>query len=165
MKNLIRYRWAGLAIGLCAAALAGCNQALPRTGSGLVPTSSVNDSHPRATLVLASEPLVQDIVLINPQFQSVGQLSRAQVTVQNLSEKRFSLEYKFDWEDAQGFSVNNAVAWQRFALSPRQVRKFTSTGKVPDATRITFTVRLPDDAFILQQSDQYDRTPNNVFED
>lgn len=147
-----------------ALALAGCNQTMPLTGSGLVPTTSVDQSHPRATLVLASAPLVSDIVLTNPQFQPVGQLTRAQVTVQNVSEKRFSLEYKFDWEDPQGFAVNSAAMWQRFTLSPRQVRKFTSTGKVPEATNITFTVRLPDDAFILQESDEYDRQPNNPFE-
>jgi uncharacterized protein YcfL len=86
------------------------------------------------------------------------------VTVQNVSEKRFSLEYKFDWEDPQGFAVNSAAMWQRFTLSPRQVRKFTSTGKVPEATNITFTVRLPDDAFILQESEEYDRQPSNPLD-
>jgi len=163
MKTGIFKRMAVLTVGLGMVSIAGCNQTMPQQGSGLVPTESVSDAHPRATLVLASKPLVGEIVLTKPQFQSVGQLSRAQVTVQNVTGKRYSLEYKFDWEDAQGFSVNSASSWQRFSLSPRQVRKFTSTGKVPQATNITFTVRLPDDAFILQESEQYDRNPDNIF--
>ena len=143
-------------VATAGAVLAACNSQMTRYEPQLVQNSSIDQSYPGATLVLASKDLVNDVTLSNPTFQSVGQLTRAQVTVQNLTGNRYTLEYKFDWEDAQGFSVNSLGSWQRFTLSPRQARKFTSTGKVPEAMNITFTVRLPDDAFIHHDRDARD---------
>lgn len=144
-----------LVVGSAFIALGACNQTMTREPE-LVQNRSIDQSHPRATLVLASEKLVGDVSLSNPVFQPAGQLTRAQVTVQNLSGVRYTLEYKFDWADAQGFNVNSLGSWQRFTLSPRQATRFTSTGKVPEATNITFTVRLPDDAFIHHDRDDRD---------
>jgi len=136
--------------------LSGCNQYGVRAEQELVSNSSVNQEDPRATLVLASRDLVGDIRLSSPRFQSVGDLTRAQVTVQNLSENRYTLEYRFEWADYQGFATGGLSSWHRYTLSPREARKFTSTGKVPEATSITFTTRLPDDVFIRNSDEQKD---------
>jgi len=136
------------------AILSACNLQNVRPEAELVQNSSIDQTNPRANLVLASEDLVGDIRLSNPVFQAIGALTRAQVTVQNLTENRYTLEYKFDWADNQGFAVNSLSSWHRFTLSPRQALKFTSTGKVPEATTITFTTRLPDDVFIHYNRDE-----------
>lgn len=143
---------------LSCAALTGCNQLNARPGADLAQVRGVDQSNPRATLVLASQELIDDVRLGSPRFQSVGQLTRAQVTVQNLSDNRYTLEYRFEWEDGSGMSAGNSGSWHRFTLSPRGVQKFTSTGKVPEAVNITFTTRLPDDVFI--QSDREEERNN-----
>lgn len=109
---------------------------------------AIDNSHPRATLVTASTSIVDQIKLLDPKFRDVGKMTQAQVRVQNLSDDRYTLEYKFIWEDSQGFSVSGNGVWQRFTLTAGQTQSFTSIGKTPDSKRIVFTVRLPDDTFI-----------------
>ena len=69
------------------------------------------------------------------------------MTVQNLTWSTHNLEYKFEWADSQGFTVDNPTVWHRFTLTPHQVQSFKSTGKKPEAKRITFTVRPVEDKF------------------
>lgn len=138
-----------LPYGFMVAALFACQPSLADPPVGIpeaVPT--VDDSHPRAKLVVGSEVLLGKIGVGKPQFRVLGKLSQAQVMVQNLTETRYTLEYKFDWENGQGFNVDSINAWHRFTLTPRETKTFNSTGKSPDATNIVFTVRLPDDVFI-----------------
>lgn len=108
----------------------------------------VNTTHPRAKLIVGSEDLLGKIVLSQPRFKTVGTLTQAQVYVQNLTEDRYTLEYKFDWEDSQGFTIKGINAWRRFTLTPHQQEALVATGKNPNATNIVVTVRLPDDTFI-----------------
>ena len=115
---------------------------------------SINSGIPKATLVIGSDRLRGRIDIGNSRFRSVGQLTQAQVMVQNMTETRYTLEYKFDWEDNQGFQVDSLNSWHRFTLTAGEARTFTSTGKVPDAKNIMFTVRLPDDAFIESEKQE-----------
>ena len=108
----------------------------------------VNSNNPRATLILGSEDLLGKIAISDPKFKKVGTLTQAQVYVQNLTEDRYTLEYKFDWEDSQGFTIQGINAWRRFTLTSQQRKTLTATGKNPTASNIIVTVRLPDDAFI-----------------
>ena len=81
--------------------------------------------------------------------------------VYNLTETRYTLEYKFDWEDSQGFKVGSINSWHRFTLTAGEERTFTSTGKVPDATNIVFTVRFPDDVFIETEKQRMNQEIND----
>ena len=129
----------------------GC-QASPASTSESV--REIDYGAPRATLVVGSDQLRGRVDVGNSRFRSVGQLTQAQVMVQNMTETRYTLEYKFDWEDSQGFQVDSVNSWHRFTLTPGEARTFTSTGKVPDAKNIMFTVRLPDDAFIESEKQE-----------
>jgi uncharacterized protein YcfL len=113
--------------------------------------NTINDTHPRARLVLGSKDLVDKIVMVDVRMGAVGALQRAEVSVQNLTNKRYVLEYMYSWEDKDGFSINNNKVWQRFELGPREIRSFQSVGASPDAYGLTMTVRLPDDIFIHQE--------------
>lgn len=126
----------------------GCNATQSEIDSVSPTISTVNRSYPGATIVYGSEYLAMDIWISDARFQPVGQLTRAQVTLENTTETRYTLEYKFDWEDRTGFSVGNTGTWHRFTVAPREIRKFTSTGKTPEAKNIIFTIRLPDDTFL-----------------
>lgn len=137
--------------------LVGCNQAGVRADSPeFQPDTTLDQSDPRAKLVLGSSSLVGEVRLSAPRFREVGTLTEAQVSVQNLSGDHYTLEYKFDWEDDQGFTAGNSGSWYRFELGPKQVRRVTSIGKVPEAKNIVFTVRLPDDYFIREKAKQQD---------
>lgn len=124
-----------------------------RPSPPLIPAPGLDQSHPQATLVLGSEGLVGRIALLDPVVRRVGQLAQARVTVQNLTDLRHVLEYRFEWQDDQGFAVTDPGVWRRFTLAPHQVESFTSTGKTVEASRIRFTVRIPDDVFINMPRD------------
>jgi uncharacterized protein YcfL len=127
----------------------GCTTGVgPAATKRTVPQPMIDTSHPNAKLIVGSKKLLGKVAVIDPRLRSVGQLNQAEVTVQNLSDNRYTLEYKFDWEDNQGFSVDSRNVWHRFTLTPRQTQRFQSTGKTHQATAIIFTVRFPDDAFI-----------------
>lgn len=137
---------------ISALALGGCNT----TGAGdpnirHYKQDTITDSHPRARLVLGSANLVDHIAMVDVRMGSVGQLQRAEVSVQNLSNDRYVLEYMVSWEDRDGFSINDNKVWKRFELGPREIRSFQSVASNPSAYALTMTVRLPDDIFIHQE--------------
>jgi len=119
--------------------------------------NTVSTAHARARLIAGSKNLVGKIDLVDVRFGSVGQLQRAEVSVQNLSNNRYSLEYMYSWEDQQGFSINQNTVWKRFSLGPREIKSFQTLGVTPQAYNLTMTVRLPDDFFIHQEKSNPDR--------
>jgi uncharacterized protein YcfL len=123
---------------------------------------TIDDTHPRATLILGTSDLVDNILLTNVQVAQVGLLSKAGVDVQNLTDERYTLEYKFVWRDKQGFALDSTNVWHRFVLTPRKIKSFQSVGKSEDAYSVQFTVRFPDDLYI--ESDRLDREAKPFFE-
>ncbi len=109
---------------------------------------TIDDTHPRATLILGSTKLVNKVLITNVRVAQVGLLPKAGLDVQNLTDNRYSLEYKIVWRDKQGFPINVSNVWHRFVLSPRKIKSFQSVGKMEEAYSIQFTVRYPDDLFI-----------------
>lgn len=112
--------------------------------------STVNAEHPRMRLVLGSKKLVGKVALVNVRMGSVGELPRAEVTVQNLTNDRYTLEYMYAWTDEQGFGINDNQVWRRFLLAAREMKSFQSVGKNPRAYKATMTIRFPDDVFISE---------------
>lgn len=113
-----------------------------------VEAKSMDTTHPRAKLVLGSKKLLKKIVLTNVRIGPLGNFQRAEVDLQNLVDTRFSLEYRFEWQDSQGFTVNANNAWHRVTLGPMQIKNLKTVGKVPEAYKIQLIVRYPDDIFI-----------------
>jgi uncharacterized protein YcfL len=110
-----------------------------------MPIPHVDTSHPQAKLVIGSDALLGNVVIRDPMLRPVGKFTQAQVTVENLTENEYQLEYKFDWTDLEGFEVESRSVWHRFRLSPHEVRNFSSTGKTPEAKKIIFIVRFTHD--------------------
>ncbi len=123
---------------------------------------TIDDTHPRATLILGSSDLVDNILLTNVRVAKVGLLNKAGIDVQNLTDNRYTLEYKFVWRDKNGFAINATNVWHRFVLTPQKIKSFQSVGKTEDAYTIQFTVRFPDDLFI--ESDRLDREAKPFFD-
>lgn len=108
----------------------------------------VNSDHPRAQLVLGNKDLLDNVIFRDVIFGQVGNFTRAQFQLENLSDQRMSLEYQINWLDNQGFTVLSNNAWHRFTLGSRQVETLQSVGKSENAYKIQVTVRYPDDLFI-----------------
>lgn len=111
-------------------------------------TRAVDTSYGPLTRVIASDYLIGYIALVNPRVGQTGRFTKAQVTVQNLTQNRYSLEYQFQWRDAQQFAVGDPRPWQRFVLGPKEAKIIQEMALNVDAVRAIFTVRLPDDTFI-----------------
>jgi uncharacterized protein YcfL len=104
-------------------------------------------TNPRAKLIIGSNELLGAVELSNPIFRNVGQLQQTQIQLDNLSNVMLELEYKIDWQDNSGFQAGAVNSWQFVSLTANGSEVLSSTGKVPEATRITVTVRLPDKLF------------------
>ncbi len=151
-----------LGLGLITVSLliSGCSSFGPPTVAeqpGFIDKSTLDDSEPRARLVLGSKKLVGEVRMANLQFRKVGLFTQAQIGIQNLSNKRHNVEYRIEWEDAEGFMVDQSGVWHRMSLSPTQIDTITATGKVQAAEHIVVNLRLPDDPFIINEPKKEDK--------
>lgn len=152
---------AAVIFALTLLSLISAGQTPPAYGSEIMSTPTVDTSHPRAKIVVASEALVGQIVVIDPKFRELGKLTQTQLTLQNLTENRYTIEYKFDWEDAQGFKIEGPSVWRTQTMTPHLVTNLNSTGKTPQAKNIIFTIRFPDNVFIEQDKQMQMMPPVN----
>ncbi|MFK5984952.1 MAG: DUF1425 domain-containing protein [Pseudomonadota bacterium] len=121
---------------------------------GYIAKDTLDNSDPRARLVLGSNKLVGNVRMANLRFRKVGLFTQAQVGIQNLSNDRYNVEYRVEWEDKNGFMVDQSGVWRRLTLSPTQIDTFTATGKVPEAAHIVVNLRMPDDPFIINKDEK-----------
>lgn len=110
------------------------------------PVEAVDDSFPKVKRVIASEYLINSISLLDPKIGKKGDFSRVQVSVKNLTQNRYELEYQYQWEDHQGFSVGSPRPWRRFVLGPREFKDLSEMALRKDAEQVILNVRLVDDS-------------------
>lgn len=134
---------------------AGCSTvSLPDEGldtysnQEIIQNRAADTSYPGLKRLIASDQLIGYIAIVNPKLGMTGDFTKAQVTVQNLTENRYAVEYQFQWEDQDGFAVGSPRPWKRFVLGPRQAKNFQEMALQKDAKQTLFTVRLVDDTFI-----------------
>ncbi len=114
----------------------------------IIQTSAVDTSYPGLTRVLASEYLVGYVSLVNPRLGQTGNFTKAQVTVQNLTQNRYSVEYQYQWEDQDGLAVGSPKPWRRFVLGPKEAKILAEMALRQEAKQAMVTVRIVDDPFI-----------------
>lgn len=131
---------------ICVSVLFIATGCVPTTGPERLNVDTV--THSRAQIIISSDTLLKNLAINNIQFGSIGNFERVQMNIQNTSNNRLNLEYKIEWMDQQGFSVNAPLTWHRFSLSAHQIETIQSVGKVPEAYSIKVTVRFPGDVFI-----------------
>lgn len=136
-----RFLQASLVAG--SAFLASCSSP-PDPQAALDPNApAVEESDPRARLILGQDLLRGRIKLDKPRFRKVGQFTQTAVQVVNQSEDRFDLEYQLVWRDDDDFEVSSS-AWKRFTLAGYEQEAIQAIANRPEASQITVTVRLPD---------------------
>ncbi|WP_136810446.1 DUF1425 domain-containing protein [Desulfosediminicola flagellatus] len=144
------------AIGLLAFALvvSGCTPAAQPVYESQVEYQevaqlpAVDNSFPGIKRVIASDTLLGNIEVTNPKLRVSGRYATAQVTLQNLTQNRYELEYQYEWEDADAFSVAEPRPWKRLVLGPQELKNYSETSLRQEATQAVFTIRLVDDTFI-----------------
>jgi len=124
--------------------LSACQASSNTANVKRIDDNTIDASHPRAELVLASKRLVGVVALTNVRFGWVANFQKTEVGLQNISGRALSLEYKIEWQDEQGFTVNQNTVWHPIKLAAREIRNIKSLGKVPEAYQIQMTVRIPD---------------------
>lgn len=126
------------------ALLAGCKSPPPDPNAALDPGApAIEESDPRARLILGQDVLRGRIKLESPRFRKVGNFTQTAVQVVNQSEDRFELEYQLVWRDDDDFEVSSS-AWKRFTLPGYEQEAIQAIANRPEASQITVTVRLPD---------------------
>jgi len=128
-------------------ALLGCQSSDEPITSGLAKdyaAQAVDQSDPRARLVLGQDVLRGRIRLENPRFRDVGKVTQAAVQVVNDTQDRFELEYRIIWFDDDDFEVDNK-AWRRFTLNGYEDVTLQATAAHPNASKINLVVRFPDE--------------------
>jgi uncharacterized protein YcfL len=117
-------------------------------GVGCSPTIETNAppgplvQYPNGRLVLASSELIDEVALLEPRMRTVGQLKEAEIAIQNLEDEDLFLEYKLEWEDADGFKTGTGnAAWHPFRLSPYATVRFRGTAPSVDGQVVIVTVR------------------------
>lgn len=124
--------------------LSGCQSSSNTANLKRINDNTIDVSHPRAELVLASKRLVGVVALTDVRFGSVVNFQRVQVGLQNISGRELSLDYKVEWQDDQGFAVNQNTIWHPIKLGAREIYHIKSLGKVQEAYQIQLTVRFSD---------------------
>lgn len=150
MMRLKTCRLSKASIYLALALLAGCKSPPPEPsgpitdGAALDPNApAVDESDPRARLILGQDVLRGRISLQQPRFRKVGNFTQTALQVVNHSEDRFELEYQLVWRDDDDFEVSSG-AWKRFTLPGYEEEAIQAIANRPEASQITVTVRLPD---------------------
>lgn len=140
MEQLIRYWYLGIVL-TCVIGTA--------YASGAEAHKTIMHPAPGVELVVGGSDLADAVHLFNARIGRIGAFKRGMVSVQNRTDDRVTLEYKFEWLDDEGFPVGDeAGIWERFVLGPREVRTFRSLGKSRRAASMRFTLRYPGDTFI-----------------
>lgn len=151
-KKLCIIAWCAVAVAMSSGCAKRVSQPEPGLPPGsnmqIKPTRAVDTSYGPLTRIIASDHLVGYIAVVNPRIGQAGAFTKGKVTVQNLTQNRYSLEYQFQWEDAQQFTVGSPRPWERFVLGPKEAKNIQEMALNKDAVRAKFTIRLPDDTFI-----------------
>jgi uncharacterized protein YcfL len=119
-----------LALGACAIATPARAQA------------EVQPEEPaRLETVFETRSLDHRIELGPPRFRAVGNLTQLQIQVRNASSRQQLIEYRIEWFDAEGFSVQAGTVWQPLILTPNATSTINSVGQVAKAHAARLTLR------------------------
>ena len=94
--------------------------------------------------------LEDEIAVISERIRPVGVLPQAEVTLKNFTEDRYTIEYRIDWYDQDGFKIETLSSWNRLTLTPNGTQDVRSVGKSDKAVSFKMNIRLPDDVFIVK---------------
>jgi uncharacterized protein YcfL len=102
------------------------------------------DGAQRLEINLETNGLGRRIELGEARFRPSGRYTMVEVQAQNVTSRDQHIEYKIDWFDSGGFSVQTSSNWQQLSLSPRAYEAIRSVGQVANAQWARLTIREAD---------------------
>ena len=92
----------------------------------------------------------------NVKLRKVGRLTEAQVAIQNMSNERLHLEYRVEWENVNGFIVDQSGGMATINTISNTDRYIFNRRKNPEAEKIIVNLRKSDDPFQFEGVDGHD---------
>lgn len=109
----------------------------------VIPSGQVDDSDPRILVIYGNEEFTDKVHVIRKLVDDSGTLAKCSLTLQNISNDTFVVEYQFRWLEQSGMPIMQTPAWSRMTLAPNAVKPILNVAKVPEAKIVEFTIRLP----------------------
>ncbi len=123
---------------------AGCTgQSASSSAHNVVPTDRVDDSDSNILVIYGNKEFDDKLLVVRKMMDGSGRLAKCSVTLQNVSEDTFVVEYQFRWMEAGGMPVMQTPAWNRMTVPPKSAKPLVNMAKVPEARIVEFTIRLP----------------------
>ena len=132
----------------------GCNGGSAATTHSLVPNAQVDETNPRIMVIYGNEEFNDKLHVVRKLIDDSGNLAKCSVTLQNVSQDTFVIEYQFRWLEQSGMPIMQTPAWSRMTLAPNAVKPIINMAKVPEAKNVEFTVRLPLTAMYQKPAEQ-----------
>lgn len=122
----------------------GCNGGkAPVTTHSLAANDQVDETNPRITVIYGNEEFNGKVYIVRKFLDDSGNLTKCSVTLQNVSQDTFVVEYQFRWLEESGMPVMQTPAWTRMTMAPNAVKPIINMAKTQAAKNVEFTIRLP----------------------
>lgn len=130
-----RFLGTALVLGL----LAGCQD----TGVSTIVQSTGPNAPLGYEIEEQSTNLAKLIKVRQAAAQRVNELWQAQVDVRGTGRQAITLEYRFQWRDAQGIELASLLnAWRDVTVAPGETVALQGIASSPAAARYVFSVRI-----------------------
>jgi uncharacterized protein YcfL len=132
-----------VAIGVLAAGLAGCSAA-SNTLEAVTEQRPAPGPATSERVVVGSAALGREITYGDVITRREGLLLHAQVTLENQSKHTVNFEYRWEWTDAEGFQLGDALSsWEPGAINGKERKLMTGVGPGPAAANFRLYIRAP----------------------
>jgi len=96
-------------------------------------------------VVINNSSLASDLEIVDMKNSMAGNMMKAQVSLRSRDRDTVSIQYRFDWFDAQGMEINaNTGAWKPLIIYGRESRTIQGVAPDPRAHEFKLKIREPE---------------------
>ena len=163
-----QFRFVFVVLALACLLAGGCTENMSGgqggNSHGVVASPQVDETHPNIMVVYGNQELNGNVAVVRKIYDDSSKLAKCSLTIQNLSDHTFILEYQFRWLEASGMPIMQTPAWSRLTLAPHAVKPVLTVAKMPEAKIVEFTLRLPMTALYERPAEQYTEPPATGYD-
>jgi len=136
---------AGIIAAAALLAVAGVSGCSTTSGAEAVGKTVWNDEGARELskkVVFNNSSLAGDIQIVDLQSVLAGNIMKAQAVLKSKDRETLSLQYRFDWYDANGMEINSgAGSWKPLLITGRESKTIQSVAPDPRAKEFKLKIR------------------------
>jgi uncharacterized protein YcfL len=134
-----------LAVMMSAVILSGCSTTAGVEAGGKTVWNDEGARELSKKVVFNSSSLAGDLQVVDLQSALAGNLMRAQATLRSRDRDTISLQYRFDWYDANGIEINSGSgSWKPLILTGKETKTVQGVAPDPRAKEFKLKVREAD---------------------